>query len=197
MPVQPPEQQPCRRQASLPPTTRVSQRSSTNGQFPGTSGPSSPAISFPQALAADCNFFWLPVFPRALHCLLLPSLHAAASSSGHTFWRTAVDMCFSSLAPTSGPAELLRTGLWRAKERKRRPSLAGQDYRAWEAGHGKGKILLRLLPLLSEAGRTHFPASHRTRNSPISSPCQSPLNMFSWPTASRYSWRVKCLIPIT
>ena len=146
MPVQPPEQQPYRRQASLPPTTRVSQRSSTNGQFPGTSGPSSPAISFPQALAADCTFFWLPVFPRALHCLLLPSLHAAASSSGHTFWRTAVDMCFSSLAPTSGPAELLRTGLRRAKERKCRPSLAGQDYRGLGSWTRQGKDSPALAP---------------------------------------------------
>ena len=175
MPAQSPEQQPCKRQREvcLSPAVPLRGAAQTDSFWVRLAPAALASLFLRRALASDCTFFWLPIFPRAPHCFL-PSLHAAASSGGHTFRRTAVDKYFSSLAASSESSHILRVGLRRPKERKRRPSLAGQAYRALGSWTRRGKDSAVLAPVRAcEAGRAHL--SSQSQDKELTRPFQMPL----------------------
>ena len=104
----------------------------------------------------------------------LPSPRLLSGILSHTFRRTAVDKYFSSLAASSESSHILRVGLRRPKERKRRPSLAGQAYRALGSWTRRGKDSAVLAPVHAcEAGRAHL--SSQSQDKELTRPFQMPL----------------------
>lgn len=159
MPAQPLKQQPWKRQREvrLPPPVSLRGAAQTDS-FQARLAPAALASPFlglsPQtALSFGC------LFSRELRTDFCPpyTQPPAVAYGGCTLWRTAAGRCFSSLVAASGSLDILRAGLRRPKERKREPSLAGQDYRglgSWTR-QGKDSPACALLPVC-EAVRPHL-----------------------------------------
>lgn len=148
-----PEPYPQKRQAdrSLPPTTRISLRT-THAMVRHQC----PLAQFPRAVFSGCVSFSLSVLVRtpSLQCTTSSALQKCSPQQwwpGRTFPRAAPDMYLLSTSYALAPPGRRRAGLMAPEERKSRWSLGGQDYevlesRGWHGKRGR-KSLLPLLML--------------------------------------------------
>lgn len=171
-------------EGSPPLTSRASQRSCTNGQHLGTSGPSSPGISFPPSCSRLRLPFLLAVrFPKSSTLFSVLPTRSRQQWWPYLLKNSISNKYFSSLAASSQSPHILKVGLRRPKERKH----------SWTR-QGKDSPVLAPVPVC-EVGRVHL--SSQSQDKELTSKCLSPLALFSWATVSFHSWRAKRLIPTT